>query len=264
MQKFPFKPIALATFISLSVAACGSSGGGSGVKSTTTTNNSSTQSSSNSTDTTFYATGDVRFNKDGSGLLVDARHKIVNATKSDQSIYKQVYETLIEQTGENAYHQSYTAYGLHNMGTESSQDYRVVFAAKDIPSTLPDSLDASYNGKAIFTDPEQENQFVNGTINMTIKNQQITGAFDFAQNGKLTITNAEIDTSNITEKKSGANFNIGGELTGSIKNIPLSDGGFYGFVAGKQYEEVVGAIFGNLEKDSTTIEAQGVFAGSKQ
>ncbi|MFC0323715.1 hypothetical protein ACFFHT_09150 [Gallibacterium melopsittaci] len=264
MQKFPFKPITLAIFISLSVAACGSSGGGNGVKSTATTNNSSTQNSSKSTDTAFYATGDVRFMKDGAGELVDARHKIVKATKSDQSVYKKVYEALTKQTGENAYHQSYTAYGLHNMGTTRSPDYRVVFAAKDIPSTLPDNLDASYKGKAIFTAPEQTNKFLNGTMNMTIKNKQITGAFDFAQNGKITINKAEIETSDITKMSSGSNFNIFGHVAGNLKGYALSYGSFYGFVAGKQHEEVVGAIVGDLEKGSKIIEAQGVFAGSKQ
>ncbi|OBW92559.1 hypothetical protein QV01_04765 [Gallibacterium genomosp. 3] len=258
MQKLPFKPIALVTLLSLGIVACGSSGGSSSTKSTTATNNSSS-----STDTAFYATGDVRFERDGDGELVDARHKIVNASKGDQSVYKQVYETLVKQTGENAYHQSYTAYGLHNMGTSKSPDYRVVFAAKDIPNTLPDNLDASYQGKAIFTDPEQTNKFLNGTMNMTIKNNQITGAFDFAQNGKLIIDRAGINTSDITKIPSGSNFNIGGHVSGSLKGYTLY-GGFYGFVAGKQHEEVVGAIYGDLEKGTKLIEAQGTFAGSKQ
>lgn len=285
MQKLPFKQITLITLLSLGIVACSSSSDSNNTppKSTTSANETSTtknnsentpntptnntettNTSSDNTDTAFYATGDLRFIRDGDGELVDARHKIVNASKSDQSVYKQVYETLVKQTGENAYHQSYTAYGLHNMGTSKSPDYRVVFAAKDIPATLPDDLDASYQGKAIFTDPEQTNKFLNGTMNMTIKNKQITGAFDFAQNGKLTINRAEIDTSDITKIPSGRNFNIRGyQLSGNIKGYTLH-GGFYGFVTGKQHEEVVGAIGGELEKGNQFIEAQGAFAGSKQ
>ncbi|KGQ54856.1 hypothetical protein IO44_07895 [Gallibacterium anatis str. Avicor] len=248
MQKLPFKQIALVTLFSLGIVACGSSGGG---------NNSSSGT---------YAIGDVRFERDGAGELVDARHKIVNASESNASVYKQVYETLVNQTGENAYHQSYTAYGLHNMGTSDSPDYRVVFAAKDIPNTLPTNLDASYQGKAIFTDPEQANQFLNGTMNMTIKDEGITGAFDFAQNGKLTIgggINTEENMAEISKMDNGRAFNMFGEVNGDIKGYTLN-GYFYGSVAGKQYEEVVGAITGNLKQGTTQIEAQGVFAGSKQ
>ncbi|MEH8025835.1 hypothetical protein [Gallibacterium anatis] len=67
----------------------------------------------------------------------------------------------------------------------------------------------------------------------------------------------------ISKMGNGRAFNMFGEVNGDIKGYTLN-GYFYGSVAGKQYEEVVGAITGNLKQGTTQIEAQGVFAGSKQ
>ncbi|URL07221.1 hypothetical protein L4F92_03695 [Avibacterium sp. 21-595] len=239
------KLITLSILSALAITAC-SSGGGSG----------DSANASNS----YYAIGDVRKSADGEGQFDDARHKIVQATDDSQKTYKKVYDILMKDN--NSEKQNYTVYGYHNMGSDSEKDMRVVFSAREMPETLPDTLHASYTGKATIEDPTQQNQFLPGTLSLDIENEAVTGSIRLDDNnGALSLAGIYGYMNGRLNPEDSRNFSLVGGVTGSVKGNDVQDGRFYGFVAGPHQEEVVGAVTGEL---SNGQELQGAFVGKKQ